>query len=216
MTLTAVTISDRQETFLDDVQFLCYTTGYEPIDRRKGSSERIEYITRRYNAAVNEALRRFPETTRVLIIDSYYLQQEPVRNFIERYSNSSAIVGASIWCRPMTHIWNNLQYYDVLSVKEWDDKRWHSEKNLPHGLVRVTAVGACWVFPRNLWGGGFRVDSTGESLVNSKSLDTNKVDVFLDCDIRLWRTRETNPDIRIYPWSKRVRVSLGELRRKII
>jgi hypothetical protein len=215
--LTVVCISREKEDFIEGINFYCQTEGYRPILHHDNKSpERIEYITSRYNNAINEALRRFPDTERIMICDSYYLHQADVPPFINRHLfDHDEIVGCSIWYNYVHNVWNNLKYYDVLSVKEFRGKAWHSPKQLPRGVIPVSGVGACWIFPRRLWNGGFRYDWTGESLVNSWTLDTDGVKILLDCDTRLWRTSENNPDIYQYSWPKRIRVSAGAIRRRI-
>jgi|SRR5438445_5291696 len=216
MNITAVTISRQPETIDFDLPFYCHTEGYRPIHHRDNESpERIQYLTRRYTDAVNHALGQHPETEHIMIIDSYYLHQSPVRILLSHYSQlENSILGASIWFHDQTHLRPYIIYYETLSVRELAGKRWKTVDALPSGLIEVGAVGACWIFPRKLWRGEFNIVKGG--LVNSTCVDNDGCQVLLDCDVRLWRSAKDGSGIPAYSILKRLRVSAGEQRRKIL
>lgn len=149
-----------------------------------------------------------------MIIDSYYLHQKPIVNLIKKYfSMENVILGASIWINNQTHILTRITYYETLSVREYEGKKWHSVSSLPRGLKKVGAVGACWIFPRRLWTGKFNI--VQGSLVNSPCINNDGCQVLLDCDCKLWRGVDDGSGIMKYPMLKRIRVSLGEWRRNM-
>ncbi len=155
-----------------------------------------------------------------MIVDSYYLPFEAeIRGLLETYNRlDKSILGASIWSWDRSHVRAFIQYYDTLSVREMRNKRWYSVNKLPKGLLDVSGVGGCFIFPYGIWekSGGFFIPNPEPQAGGSRCLKTDGYKVLLDCDSRLWRTHYNNPGIADYPLLKRVRVSLGQLRRELI
>lgn len=215
MSITAVTISKNKESFPIDIPFYCNTRNWKPIyHKNNGSPDRVNYLTDRYSCSVNEAIDFYPQTEHVMIIDSYYLHQNNVRNLISRYYYLNAmqlnvILGASIWVREKNRVQPSIIYYETLSVKEYRNKHWIFEWSLPSGLQSVSAVGGCWIFPRFLWDGKFNVVDGG--LVNSPCIRNGNCKILLDCDVRLWRSKQDGAILNEYSPIKRLRVSAGEL-----
>lgn len=204
-----VTISrTHQQRPFPDTWFYCNTQGWQPIRGHGRGKERVEYITNRYNHAVDMALQRYP-ASHVLICDSYYLYQPGLARLISDY-NGSGVVGASIWFREKTGLRSRIHYYDTMSVSEWKEKTWRQKESLPTGLQQVSAVGACWIFPASQWYGFKELE--GE-MVTSRCLGI-QTPVLLDCDARLWRDHSTNPDIVENNLAKRLFVSASRVWRK--
>lgn len=181
---------------------------------------RVSYLTDRYNQAVQRALGEYPMAEHIMIVDSYYLPFEAeIRGLLETYNRlDKSILGASIWSWDRSHVRAFIQYYDTLSVREMRNKRWYSVNKLPKGLLDVSGVGGCFIFPYGIWekSGGFFIPNPEPQAGGSRCLKTDGYKVLLDCDSRLWRTHYNNPGIADYPLLKRVRVSLGQLRRELI
>lgn len=222
MDLVAVCISKKSEQWLiPEIPFHCHTKGYEPILHHDNNDmHRVEYLTRRYNRAVDDALVSFPWIDNIMIVDSYYLPfQSEIRDLVSRYNAlNKSILGASIWFWDRSHIRPCVRYYDTLSVTEMRRKKWYSLQQLPKGLLPVSGVGGCFIFPRFIWDAtrGFSIPDPEPQAGGSRGLATSGYKILLDCDRRLWRTPADNPEIPDYPPIKRLRVSLGELRRRII
>lgn len=195
-----------------DKWFYCNTQGWKPIlghDRRR---ERIEYITDRYNHAVDMALQRYP-ASHVVICDSYYLYQTGLERLLANYDPyrlRCGVVGASIWYRDKTGLRSRIHYYDTMSVRELENRTWKNTRSLPTGLQSVSAVGGCWIFPSSLWYGFKTFDS---EMVTSRCLGI-ETPVLLDCNARLWRDHSTNPDIVENSLPKRLQVSASRVWRK--
>jgi hypothetical protein len=221
MRLTSVCISEKREEFSLSVPFYCHVEGYKPIQGHDNlDRERLEYLTERYNRAIEKALHLHAETDHLLVIDSYYLRYtSEVAKLIDDYTPGT-ILGASIWFWYRHQILPVIRYYDTLSVREFRDWkwRWHSEKDLPTGIVRVSGVGGCWILPRRTWEqtGGFFIPEDEPQAGGSRCLVTSNLKILLDCNVRLWRAKDTNPDIQAYSWSKRVHVSLGVQKNRIV
>ena len=220
-----VTIAESElSNPLPEYKFLCYTEGWEDIHGHDNNDpRRLNYVSNRYNAAITNLLQTWPETTHLLVTDSYYLvYPEQLKELIEQYSRFSSphILGASIWAEIKTHVRAYFVYYDTMSVREFRGKRWKKLDQLPKGTFLVSGVGACWIFPRWYWeeSGGFHVklptkDQMGE-MVTSRCLGPTRLPTLLNCDLKLWRTRDT-AQVQ-YDWPKRIRVSLGEFRRRFL
>jgi len=210
MNITAVTISRNLETLEIGIPFYCHNEGWKPIfGRDNADKDRLEYITGRYNSAIRRALELYPSTTHILIADSYYLHfKDELRLLISHYHNWGSVLGASIWFEDKSRIRPFISYYDTMSIREWKDRRWRGRKHLPTGLMKASGVGGCWIFPRSVWlsSGGFHILSS--EMLTSRCIGIQEA--VLDCDVKLWRTPQDNPNIHHYPWSKRIRCSVGE------
>lgn len=217
MKLIAVCISGRKVEVDLSVPFFCYTEGHEPIEGHDNRNlNRLQYLTARYNAAVNHAIGVHRDADHLLIIDSYYVTQaNEAKRLIMDYEQDT-VLGASIWYWDRSHIRPRIRYYDTLSVSEFRERTWSRPAKLPSGIIPVSGVGGCWILPRNIWeaSGGFFIPAGEPQAGGSKGLNTGQTKILLDCDVRLWRTHDTNQDIPDYSWPKRTRVSLGDLRRR--
>ncbi len=219
--VTAVTISKEKERLGIPLNYYCHTEDYEPILHHDNNDlNRIQYLTKRYNRGVEVALQEFSETKHLLIVDSYYLPFiREIQSLLETYLNlENSIVGASIWYWDRSHLRSSIFYYDHLSVKEFRNIRWHSLRQLPRGLLPVSGVGGCFVFPRKVWeeSGGFSIPNPEPQAGGSRCLRTAGYRTLLDCDVKLWRTHANNSGIPDYSFVKRLRVSAGQFRRRIV
>lgn len=224
MNPVAVCLSKNSLTFNVDIPFYCHTKGWKPIFHHDNKNRlRLEYLTERYNRAIDDGLSLYPESTHILVIDSYYLKfVSQVRQLLQSYentgSNASLIMGASIWYWDRSHIRPCIRYYDTASAIEMRRKKWYKTESLPDGFITVSGVGACWILPRKTWemSGGFLVPEEDPVAGSSRSLSKEvRSEALLNCKVRLWRTHADNPDIPVYAPLKRIRVSLGEVRRRI-
>jgi len=222
--VTAVCISRKAEHWrVPEIPFYCYTKGWRPITHHDNKNRtRLEYITERYNLAVRGGLALYPETTHILIIDSYYLNfASEIKEFLQSYKDrgaTSLVMGASIWYWDRSHFRPCIRYYDTASATEMRDRKWFKIEDLPKGLIRVSGVGACWILPREVWesSGGFVIPDRDPVAGSSRSLPVPmNLNVLLNCSVRLWRTHTDNPEVPVYAPFKRIRVSIGEIRRKI-
>jgi hypothetical protein len=200
--------------------FISYTEGYQPTPSRDTQSlDRIRYLTNRYNNAVRRALEIYPNTHHLLIIDHYYLPfHDEVRTLVTNYLElDRAILGASIWYWAKKRIRPWIAYYDTLSVPEFKGKSWKNARTLPQGIIPVSGVGACWIFPRTIWErtNEFRIPSLPQA-GSSRGLDTSGYRILLDCNSRLWRTHETNPAIPDEPMAQRILNSVNHAKRKFL
>jgi|SRR5713101_2912396 len=206
--ITGVCISEKKQILSLNIPFVSYTEGYRStVSRDSNDPVRPIYLTDRYNNAVRYALKSYPDTKHLLVIDHYYLQfPNEVASLIRDYHQlDGAILGASIWYWAKKRIRPWIAYYDTLSAPEFRGKSWSSIRCLPRGIISVSGVGACWIFPRIVWErtNGFTIPSPPQA-GSSRGLDTSGYRILIDCDIRLWRTHETNPAIPDYPMHLRM------------
>ena len=86
--LTAVSLGPPQafKSLAVDVPFYWHTENWRDIDREGGNlREKLQYRADRRNEAVSTALERNPDTTDIIMIDSFYLGQPELGYLVERY-----------------------------------------------------------------------------------------------------------------------------------
>jgi len=218
--ITGVCISEREQSLALDIPFVSYTEGYRSMASRDSNDpSRISYLSDRYNSAIDYALKRYPDTEHLLVIDHYYLPfSKQVEFLIQDYLElDRTILGASIWYWAKRRIRPWIGYYDTLSAPEFKGKTWKRVRDLPTGVISVSAVGACWIFPRRVWErtDGFRIPSPPQA-GSSRCLDTSGYRIMLDCNCRLWRTHETNPAIPNDHAVRRILNSVVHAKRKLV
>lgn len=226
--ILAVAISSKpEEWYISDVPFYCYTKGWEAYGRtvqKSGreqlaiSRERIEYLANRRNKAVEYALQRFPQSDHILMIDSSYIPQiGPVKKLLEDYvmCRESVMLGATTWSLHKRAILPKVLFYDFWSTPEArfipydfepqkDNLVGQFRKPLPN-LMPVRSVGGCYIFPRAIWERGVRYGVLDDlhGCEHNYLCEKSGLPVYLDFNVRLWR------EPKVYPWARRVRVSLG-------
>jgi hypothetical protein len=192
--ITAVCISRKAEHWkVPAIPFYCYTKGWKPIVHHDNKDiTRLEYITERYNAAIREGLSLYPETSHILVIDSYYLNfaseiKELLRSYEDRGAASEAM-GASIWYWDRSHVRSCIRYYDTASAIKMRQRKWSKTKELPNGLMRVSGVGGCWILPRKTWeqSAGFVIRDVDPVAGSSRSFPIGtSLSTVLNCGVKL-------------------------------
>jgi hypothetical protein len=183
--LTAVCISDKMEPWKLPYHFYCYLDGWKDVDR-SDPQKYIEYTSSRRNAAVEKALEAHPETTDLMMVDSYYVGQFDGIHFRDQFleishlasdyylaKNSLSepfILGAATWgkvrTRLLQYLRNKTDFYDKWAdpCVRWMPRGWRPENDglaarftVPvKGFYRVHSVGGCYIFSRRLWDRGVR------------------------------------------------------------
>jgi hypothetical protein len=210
MQITAVCISRNSESWnIQDIPFYNYTEGWKPFQHEQ-TRDRVAYLAERRNAAVARTLRIFPETEHILMIDSYYLKQmEQISELIQEYEGLSlsehpegCILGASTWILDKTRIRARLRFYDGWTTPEGMSLKLQ-EVEKTGGIIKVNAVGACYLFPRKVLDRAeYGVPEDLHGGEQNWLCEHSGLPVFLSLNARLWRKPE------VYPPLKRMRVSL--------
>ena len=212
--ITAVCISREPQSFSVEIHFLSYTEGYRDVPKHNLDMGRIIYLTNRYNSAINQAITKYPLTKHILVLDHYYLKYtSQIKILINDYIKlEKVILGGAIWYWNRQGIRSRIGYYDTLSIPEFVKLRYKNINSLPVGIIPVTGVGACWIFPRSIWEktNGFTIPSPAQA-GGSRCLDTQDYSILLDYNCRLWRTHDTNTDIPDNSMAKRILVSSTRL-----
>lgn len=207
----AVCISWKPETWsIPEVPFHSRVSDGRPYPRVK-TTERVAHLANRRNEALEEALSLYPHTQHVLMVDSYYLSQtREIRKLLSQYSrlstSSECIVGASTWFQDRTRIVPRIRFWDSWITPEAGHVRL-PEKDTRAGLMRVRAVGACYVFPRGVWEAHpYSVPTNGGE--HTSLCERSGLPVWLSLNVQLWRAPV------VYPWPKRIRqtLHLGRMR----
>lgn len=174
------------------------------------SKPRVAYLSERRNRAVAEALSLFPGTEDILMVDSYYVKQsEQILALVEEYyeltssrESQGCILGASTWVHDKTKIRATKHFFDGWTTPE-GHRFTLQYAQLNGGLVRVKAVGGCYVYPRWVWEKvGYGVLEDLHGCEHNWLCEKSDLPVFLSLNEILWH------DPVVYPWLKRVRCSL--------
>jgi hypothetical protein len=192
-----------------DLPYHNYTEGWKPYGHEK-TKERVSYLAERRNRAVAETLALFPETKHVLMIDSYYLQQEKqIRKLIKEYLDMTltthregCILGASSWIYDKTRIWPRHRFYDGWTTPEGSSLRLEKvEKD--GGMIRVKAVGGCYLYPRWVWEKiRYGVPEDLHGCEHNWLCEYSGLPILLSQNVMLWRQPIA------YSRRKRIRMSL--------
>ncbi len=210
MRVTAVCISRNAEAWnFQDIPFYNYTEGWKPFQHEQ-TTQRVAYLAERRNAAVARALSRFPQSEHILMIDSYYVHQEKqIEGLIERYAKmirsdyaNGCILGASTWVRDKTRVRSVLRFYDGWTTPE-ASKLKLEDVEASAEITKVAAVGACYLYPRWVWQKvGYDVFEDLHGCEHNWLCERSGLPVFLSFAEKLWR------DPIVYPWRKRIRMTL--------
>lgn len=210
MNISAVCISRNPEFFpIRDLPYHNYTQGWKPFGHEK-TTERVSYLAERRNGAVAETLDLYPETKHVLMIDSYYLQQEEqIRKLLEEYTEMTranhkegCILGASSWIYDKTRVRPKYRFYDGWTTPEGLSVRL-DEAVRDGGVIRVKAVGGCYLYPRWVWEKiQYGIPEDLHGCEHNWLCEHSGLPVILSLSQRLWRQPI------IYSMGKRIRMSL--------
>lgn len=200
------------EAPLADLPFYCHTEGYQyfPHFPRLKTVARIEYLAARRNAAVQALLDKYPETTDVFMLDTYYLDQTgPMRQLIHDYESlpENTILGASTWFKNPSRIPAYFEFWDSWTNPEYNRLQF---KHAPHGVREATGAGGFAIYPRWVWekqkyGVPYPFPESGcEVNYLSRCPGTRTL---LSFDVRAWR--DPPEELRDKPFIDRVRTTLG-------
>jgi hypothetical protein len=208
--VTAVCISRQMETLdIPEIPFVCFNEGWRPFGHEK-SKDRIAYLAERRNRAVAKALSLFPSTQYILMIDSYYVHQiECVRKLVNEYFEIASraefrncVLGASTWILDKTKLIPSERFYDYWTTPEGLALKWQTTKK-QGGVIKVSAVGGCYVYPRFLWERTrYGVPDDLHGCEHNWLCEKSNVPVLLSLNVALWR------EPVVYPWLKRLRTSV--------
>ena len=217
----AVTISKKPESFDLEIPFYCLSEESR-LDRYAQQREETYYVCEKRNRAMVKALEKYPKSTHVLSLDSYYIHQKAaLKQLLTTYEvldNDNIILGAPIWYyRKNRLIDNRPKFYDswgspeLVNLRPWDADRFPE-------IVQVPSIGNCVIFPVWIWRNyGF---VTPEPFPHMGSCYTrlsklSGLPVLIDTKAKLIRDRTNSPEA-YYPFTKRFRVSAGHFRNRLI
>lgn len=251
MNLTAVTISRYSEKWdLDEVPWVNFIKNEDiPILDDGGETIRetgdkatnvkqyhvrqdkilarnyILYLAKKRNAAVDLALQKHPETTDIMMCDTYYVHQtEPLRKLIDDYTilkrtGYTLALGGAVWGIIRTR----LKDYFTRQRVEWYDKwgvpdlmftpyGWKPETgkfvmrflNPPmEGLFHTSSLSGVAIYPRSIWDKGFRyaVFDDLHGCEHNYLFESAGIPRYTDLNAEFWRSVK-------YPFTKCLRITL--------
>lgn len=211
----AVCISQKSEAWLlSSIPFYCHTEGWKPFKRER-TRERVVYLAERRNSAVGRALKLYPESDHVLMVDSYYLEQvDKLKQLLEEYNSCEGILGASTWQLDKTRIRPRIKFFDSwttpeatsfkLSGLEADYPKGYAPQNIQKkNWLKVRAVGACYVYPRYVWEENRYGIPESDGCEHNFLCEHSRLPVWLSPNVNLWR------EPVVYSWPKRIRCTLN-------
>lgn len=211
--IVGVSISTRRER--DNLDIPLHVSVVNEVPLQRGTVAKVERAIERRNNAMGEALDKFPDATDMLMIDSWYLRQgQQINRLIQDYKSLSqkepCIVGASSWCAQPNSV--SLNAYSVRNMARLFTKpifydTWVTPEvlalELPYfttGIMRVNAVGACFIFPRWVWE-KHPFSHNGLESENTCFCRESGLSCFLSFNARVWHPS--------YSLIKRLRVKLA-------
>ena len=220
MNLLAVTISRKPEKCSLPIPFYCLIESSN-FDRYKQQREETYYVTDKRDRAVAQALSIYPETTHILSLDTYYLNQTPALEHLLRtykeLDNENIILGAPIWFyRKNRLIDNRPKYYDAWGTPEMANLRPWQVEDWPN-ITQMSAIGNCIIFPAWTWKRHRFETPEPFPLMGScytRLCRLSGLPVLMDMEARLFRD-QTNCTEAVYPLLKRMRVSLGDYKSRL-
>jgi hypothetical protein len=217
----AVTISRKQESFALDIPFYCYAEESK-LNRYKQQREETYYVCEKRNKAMTKGLEKYPETTHVLSLDAYYLNQvQALKELLRAYGeldNDNVILGAPIWYyRKNRLIDNRPKFYDAWGSPELENIHPWETDNFPP-IVQVPSVGNCVILPVWVWKKyGFLTPEPFPYMGScyTRLCKMSGLPILMDMNAQLIRDRTNNPEA-YYKFSKRFRVSTGEYKNRLL
>jgi len=218
MQLTACCISTKEEHWQLEIPFFCLSEPGPSWGRIKDRN-RIDFLADKQNRSLEKALTKFPETTDILWIDSYYLDQaNAIQQLVMDYERLSGIrgnliLGGATLCHDRTRIRYKVNYYDTWSTPELEGKHFQSDLSDVHnGPERVSSVGGVYIFPRTVWEKHHyqSPEPFPESGCQHNYLcRESRLPILLDWSALFWRNVS-------YSVLKRLRCSAGDYRRRVL
>lgn len=213
--IVAVCVSYEPKTFHSLVPFVNQVNPIQAPPRR--TVERVKFVANERNLGIELALKKHPDLTHILMIDSLYLDNAENNNlwldfttwYIEHLSDS--ILGASCYqvrdIRWMTE--PQISFVEIWSTPEGSDSTMVESKR--SGLIRVQAVGSVYIFPINAWYDNHYKSRDDYFLPEHIDFCRNSgLPIYLSFTYKFFKSPE------IYSLRKKLRITAGYLRRKYV
>lgn len=154
MKIVAACVSIQPKQFTGKLEFVNRVNPV-PAPPRK-TIARVAYVANERNLVVKDILQKFPDTTHILMVDSWYLDN-PENNgrwdsFIDSYDDPSIILGAATFViHKSPYLLSPAQKYfcEFSITPEAIDVTQKTEGK--HGRIRVNTVGGVYIFPIEAW-----------------------------------------------------------------
>lgn len=208
----AVTVSTKQEQWpIRGIPFYCHI-GPKKHYPHSENRPRVEFLVSQRNEATSRGLKLHPDTTHIINIESNYLSQErAIQQLIDKYEqlNDNIILGAATWAKMQNRILTYYQFYDGWATPELYNYRYYRRR--PRGLVQVSSVGSCLIFPADAWiKHRFAIPEPfpKAGIYYNWLCERSQLPVFLDLDIGFYRDYKNSDLIPYFSAYKRVKATL--------
>lgn len=214
MNLTIITIGRKPiPSPIEGISYYCLAEE-STYDRYRDVYEETVYLAEKRNRAISAALKKFPETTDIVSVDSYYVVQvEPLKRLIRTYEEigGNVILGAPIWYyRKNRLIDNRPKFYDswgspeLVNIRPWEPEKWPE-------IIQVPSVGNSVIFPVDMWRKHSLITPEPFPYMGScytRLCRIGGLPVLIDMRAKMYRNSTNNREAA-YPFIKRFRVSVG-------
>lgn len=220
-TYLGVTISTKEELWkIREIPLFCHVGSRQNYPHARNRL-RVDFLAKQRNEAMKNALSQYPDTTHIVNIESKYLDQtQSIIRLIGQYDrlDGEVILGASTWAKMQDRFPTYYQFYDGWATPELYYYRYHFRP--PRGLVQVSSVGSCLVFPVWVWRQyGFRTPEPfpDAGIYYNWLCQKSHLPVLLDLDIRFYRDCHNSDIVPCYPPINRLKATFWKpIRRRLV
>src|SRR2546425_5699329 len=217
--VSTTSISDPR---IPGARFFNFFDEGKPYSRalQKKTPARINHIAELKNRANRAAFEKYPNSTHVVNLESYYLaQKDSIVRLIESYDridDNNVILGAPVWFYERHGLIRKVRFYDTWACPEMDPSPSYLLVAPDGGYAQVSSVGSCVIYPRWIWEKyGFHNPAPfpEAGIYYNYLFEKSGLPVLIDFHVKFWRTAE-NSEIRDFPWPKRVLLTSRRLGRR--
>jgi hypothetical protein len=187
---------------------------------RTRSKERIDFLAGLWNDAHKIGLERYPGTTHIINVGSYYLHQVGALNrLIEQYETlkEDAIFAGNVWGVKETILpfIKRKSTYDFWGYPSLKNMEWYLFP--PRGQFRVSSVAMPCVYPVFAWESYpfHNPDNIGDGIWYNQFVRDSHLPAITDLSIRFYRTKNDSDIVGYRGFYKEGRVLLGSLKRRL-
>ncbi len=203
-------VSTEPEELSLKLPFYCH------IDPRRfprlRSKERVDYLAEAWNICHKKGLTRFPETTHIINLGSYYLRQiRSIRYLVTRYEeiDGDVILAGNVWEKKGILL-PSYKTYDIWAYPDLEGLRWRLRK--PRGLLQLNSVAMPCIYPVSAWRKHpfHNPDNMDDGIWYNQFCRESGLPVLCDLSIRFYRTKR---DITGYSSLKQLHIIFGVRKR---
>lgn len=211
----ALCLSTKEEKWqVENVPFYCLIDAKQ-FPRTK-SRERIDYLAGKWNQCHAEGLQRFPDSSHIINVGSYYLPQTfALKRLISRYEelDCEMILAGNVWGKREDRLLPYKSTYDIWAYPDLAGFEWRFKH--PKGLIQLTSVAMPCIYPVEAWKEHpfHNPVNMDDGIWYNQFCRESMLPTFADLSIAFYRSTLDSDIVRL-PITKRLRIALG-LRKRL-